>query len=178
MVPLCERTTVAKLNDTQLILLSAAAARENGSLIPLPPTIADAGVKATNAIAALLKRGLAEEHETNDNACVHRTDGDLRYGVFLTPAGAKTINVGEASGADQTNLAVKPPTFSTPKVTKSATVVALLQRGDGATLAELISATGWLPHTTRAALTGLRKKGHVVDRSKRGTETCYRIASA
>lgn len=36
-------------------------------------------------------------------------------------------------------------------------VIALLSREQGATLAELIEATGWLPHTTRAALTGLRK---------------------
>ena len=31
---------------------------------------------------------------------------------------------------------------------------------------QLIAATGWLPHTTRAALTGLRQKGFVLDRSK------------
>ena len=47
---------------------------------------------------------------------------------------------------------------------KTAQVIALLQRPDGATLDELIAATGWLPHTTRAALTGLRKKGHAVER--------------
>ena len=58
---------------------------------------------------------------------------------------------------------------------KSAAVVALLERESGATLAELIGATGWLPHTTRAALTGLRKKGHNIERDKRGEETCYRI---
>jgi site-specific DNA recombinase len=36
----------------------------------------------------------------------------------------------------------------------------LLQRDCGATLEELIAATDWLPHTTRAALTGLRKRGY------------------
>ena len=56
-------------------------------------------------------------------------------------------------------------------------MLALLQRPEGATLAELIAATGWLPHTTRAALTGIRKKGHAVERSKRGQETCYRVVS-
>ncbi len=61
--------------------------------------------------------------------------------------------------------------------TKSAAVIALLERESGATLAELVAATGWLPHTTRAALTGLRKKGHVIERSKRGEETCYRIVA-
>ena len=59
---------------------------------------------------------------------------------------------------------------------KTTAVIALLERESGATLAELIAATDWLPHTTSAALTGLRKKGHVIERSKRGEETCYRIA--
>ena len=63
--------------------------------------------------------------------------------------------------------------------TKQAHVIALLERDTGATLDELIAATGWLPHTTRAALTGLRHKGFVLDRDKRadGT-TVYRISSA
>lgn len=44
--------------------------------------------------------------------------------------------------------------------TKANLVRSLLQRPDGATIAQLVAATGWLPHTTRAALTGLRKKGY------------------
>ena len=61
---------------------------------------------------------------------------------------------------------------------KIARVIALLKRKQGATLAEMIETTGWLPHTTRAALTGLRKKGHVLDKSKRDEITCYRIVVA
>jgi hypothetical protein len=57
-------------------------------------------------------------------------------------------------------------------------VLDLLQSEDGATLAELIAATGWLPHTTRAALTGLRKKGHAIEKSQRNATTTYRIARA
>ena len=68
----------------------------------------------------------------------------------------------------------KPPLTPAPG-TKIAAVIALLGRKSGATLAELIAATSWLPHTTRAALTGLRKKGHAIERTKRGEETCYRI---
>ena len=60
--------------------------------------------------------------------------------------------------------------------TKTSAVITLLEREGGATLSELIAATSWLPHTTRAALTGLRKKGHAIERSKRGEQTCYRIA--
>ena len=61
---------------------------------------------------------------------------------------------------------------------KIAAVLALLQRPDGATVAELIEATSWLPHTTRAALTGLKKKGHTVERFKRADTTCYRVVTA
>jgi DNA-binding transcriptional regulator PaaX len=52
-----------------------------------------------------------------------------------------------------------------------------LQRGDGASLAELVAATGWLPHTTRAALTGLRKRGYAVaiDRTDNRRGSVYRI---
>ena len=61
-------------------------------------------------------------------------------------------------------------------LSKIGEVVALLNRSEGATIAELVAATGWLPHTTRATLTGLRKKGHVIERNKRDDMTCYRVA--
>ena len=51
--------------------------------------------------------------------------------------------------------------------TKQALIVGLLEREQGATLDELIAATGWLPHTTRAALTGLRRKGCSLEKSTR-----------
>lgn len=64
----------------------------------------------------------------------------------------------------------------TPRATsKIDRVLALLRSCDGATLEEMVGATGWLPHTTRAALTGLRKKGHVLIKDKRDGVTCYRI---
>jgi len=61
---------------------------------------------------------------------------------------------------------------------KIAAVIALLERPQGATLTEMVEATGWLPHTTRAALTGLKKKDHVITKNKRDDVTCYRIAKA
>ena len=60
--------------------------------------------------------------------------------------------------------------------TKQALIAALLGREQGATLDELTAATGWLPHTTRAALTGLRRKGFSLDKSSREDgKTAYRI---
>jgi hypothetical protein len=37
--------------------------------------------------------------------------------------------------------------------------------------------TGWLPHTTRAALTGLCKKGHTITKGSRDGVTAYTIAA-
>jgi hypothetical protein len=48
--------------------------------------------------------------------------------------------------------------------TKVAAVIGLLSRAGGASIDDLIVATGWLPHTTRAALTGLRKRGCRIER--------------
>ena len=62
--------------------------------------------------------------------------------------------------------------------TKIGKVIALLQRDEGATLQEMVEATGWQAHTTRAALTGLKMKGHAIGRDKRGDVTCYHITTS
>ena len=49
---------------------------------------------------------------------------------------------------------------------KQAVIVDLMVRAKGATLDELIAATDWLPHTTRAALTGLRHRGYAIERTR------------
>ena len=65
-----------------------------------------------------------------------------------------------------------------PEVTKSQMVLDLLQRPDGCSLDDLVVATGWQPHTTRAALTGLRKKGHQLASWKpESGSRVYRIVS-
>lgn len=71
-----------------------------------------------------------------------------------------------------------PATAAQPAMSKSARVVELLKRGEGASLDELVAATGWLPHTTRAALTGLKKKGHLIASEKVDNVRCYRITGA
>ncbi|TXH18344.1 MAG: DUF3489 domain-containing protein [Gammaproteobacteria bacterium] len=59
---------------------------------------------------------------------------------------------------------------------KISVVLGLLQRHEGATIDQLVVATGWLPHTTRAALTGLKQKGHAVTSDKvEGRGRIYRV---
>ncbi len=61
---------------------------------------------------------------------------------------------------------------------KTALVLELLQQPAGGCLDELVAATGWLPHTTRAALTGLRKKGHAIVSEKVDGARRYRVVNA
>jgi len=66
-------------------------------------------------------------------------------------------------------------TKPTPEFTKRARLIALLERKEGASLDDMVVATGWLPHTTRAALTGLRKANKIIQSEKVDGVRRYRI---
>lgn len=89
---------------------------------------------------------------------------------------ARQPNATTAPDSNPTDKTVQPPTQA--KSTKIDLVLTLLRRAEGATLSELTEATGWLPHSARAVLTGLRKKGHAIERRKRGEVTCYHLAAS
>lgn len=61
---------------------------------------------------------------------------------------------------------------------KTGRVIALLRRPGGASLAEITDATDWLPHSARAVLTGLRKKGHSIEKCKVDGVTRWSITVA
>ena len=84
-----------------------------------------------------------------------------------------TKQITKPAGAASKTADAKAP--AQPRETKIDKVTALLERKEGATLGEMVEATGWQSHTTRAALTGLKKQGHIIERDKRGDTTCYRI---
>jgi hypothetical protein len=77
----------------------------------------------------------------------------------------------DASGNKaSTNSAAASPRAGT----KQALVMEMLCGKKGATLDALIGATGWLPHTTRAALTGLRRRGFSIERTREeGSDSIY-----
>lgn len=61
---------------------------------------------------------------------------------------------------------------------KGSMLLELLGRDCGATLEQMVAATGWQPHTTRAALTGFRKKGYAVISEKADGVRVYHVAQA
>ena len=190
---------MTKLSDIQIILLSTASQRPDGNLLPVADSIREAGGRIQKSLSALLKHGFAEEVEVTTPECSWREEGERRLGLVITSSGHEAIGIQEeaaggekadredhqqpaAVGDEQTAPAptAPPPTGATATRTgsKQALVIDLLRREGGATVTELVEATGWLSHTTRAALTGLRKKGHTVAKSKRGDLTCYSITEA
>lgn len=87
----------------------------------------------------------------------------------------KSVTRTDNEGQDVTSL---PAVQSCAPVSKIARVIAMLERSRGATLADMVESTGWLPHTTRAALTGLRKKGHAIAKESRDGVSVYKIGQA
>jgi len=176
-------TRTRRLNDLQLVLLSTASQRDDGSLLPPPDSIGERTPAVDKAIKSLLRRGLAAEPDTSNVSDPLPTDRDRLIGVRITAAGRTAIGAEQDEG-EEGRSSEEPGEKSHPEaesssrpVSKIGTVLSLLRRDDGATLDEMIAATGWLPHTTRAALIGLRKKGHAVAKEKRGDTTCYRIVA-
>jgi hypothetical protein len=169
-----------KLDDLHLILLSTAAQRDDGNVLPVAATIADQPDRIAKALPALLKHKLIDEVAGLTTGLAWRTDGDERFALVINDAGRAAIGVSDTEGATSTPAIelAEPASDGAPRAgSKSAAVITLLQREQGATLTEMVEATGWLPHTTRAALTGLRKKGHAIARGKRGDVTCYSIVA-
>jgi hypothetical protein len=178
-----------KLTDTQLVMMSAAAQRKDRCL-SAPATIKGAALSKVGV--KLAKLGLAREIEAKPGAPIwRRDDAGQGYALKLTAAGLKAIADEGSQDAIEPNEEPQPQAknvatpgegghparVSAPRDgSKLALVIEHLQRADGATIIDLTDATGWLPHTTRAALTGLRKRGYAVIRERLvAGDSVYRI---
>lgn len=175
-----------KLTDTQLIVLSKAVAREDGAAV-VPERMNKAA--AIKVGASLVARKLMREMRTKPGVPVWHDDGEgRRISLIITRAGRDAIGVEDERVAEESSPVkeIKEAANATigtvanaPRAgSKQALVIEMLSCNKGATLEALIEATGWLPHTTRAALTGLRKRGFSVERNRvEGEPSVYRIAS-
>ncbi|MEJ7927929.1 DUF3489 domain-containing protein [Sphingobium sp. AN641] len=177
-------TALIRLTDIQLILLTTAAARANGSLLPPPDTLGEAPARIRKVVQQLIRRGLAVETELASGADVWRTQDNRSFGVAISDKGRAAIEVRRGDivpvheddvAAPSIDASAAPASGPLPPRSKSAAVLTMLRQDEGATLDELVAATGWLPHTTRAALSELRKKGHAIERGKREQVSIYHL---
>ena len=168
-----------KLTDTQSIILSRAATRPDNLAMPLPDGLVGAAAKM--AVAKMIERGWLEEVEANlrRGEPLWRETGD-GHGTTLiaTEAGLAAIGIEPVVATTMTNLRKEklevvsapqdspetPADPATPKPisirtgTKQATIIALLQRPEGASINEIVEATGWAQHSARGMISGGLKK--------------------
>ena len=157
-----------KLSDTQAVLLAAAAARADLSVLPAPETLKLKGAALERTLQALRDRGLIAEAATTERG----SDWTARMAkrgkrLVITPAGLDAIGVESqrcrrlSRDAPSEQRADPEPQGARPGG-KLGRLLDAVSRPEGATLEDLSAAAGWLPHTTRAAITRLRQRGYDV----------------
>ena len=182
-----------KLTDTQSIVLSRAATRPGNLAMPLPDGLH--GAAAKKSVAAMIARGWLQEVEADlrRGDPLWRETGD-GHGTTLvaTEAGLEAIGIEPVAANTVTNPrkarpdpAPTPQSTDAPKPvavragTKQAQIITLLQRPEGASIGEIVEATGWAPHSARGMISGgLKKKlGLAITSAKeQGRGTVHRIA--
>ena len=151
-------TTATTLTKTETKHLLDAAGQ--GGTLSLPETLRP--TSRDRLLGRLLRDELVVEVQ-GEGGPQHR----------LTPAGYRAVGLRPPRARAAASAMAET---ASPSVGKKEQVLALLRREEGASLADLMAATGWLPHTTRAALSRLRSAGEPVLRSSREGVTVYRIA--
>ena len=167
---------MTKLSDTQTIILSRAAQNEDRIALPLPELLR--GGAATKVVNALLAKGLLEEVDADmrKGEPVWRETGD-GHGVKLvaTNAGLAAIGIepedpntapeGDADAPTEeptphtpTEMEAAPKVRTPREGTKQAALIVMLRAPEGATVEEIMAATGWQSHTVRGAMAGALKK--------------------
>jgi len=170
-----------KLTDTQLVILSAAAGCQDGAVLPLPRSLKVNKAAATTVLKSLLKKGLvAEGPAAPDEAHWRETRDGGRTALVITDTGLQALGVEvdrktskqssstKAQPSERSRRAERKPSGSRPKGrtspaagrpgTKQALLIDLLKRKKGATIEEIVEATGWQAHSVRGAISGTLKK--------------------
>jgi hypothetical protein len=175
---------MTKLTDTQRVILSAASQRTDRLALPLPRSLK--GGAAHKVVNALVEKGLLKEVKANrklGGPVWRESDEGHGLTLIITDAGLEAIGVEPET---ERRKEVPKPTTRKKKTTnaparaaapgerkiregtKQALVIEMLCRPEGATIPEIVDATGWAPHTTRGFLAGAlkRKLGLTIDSDK------------
>ncbi len=168
---------MSKLTDTQLVILSAAAKCDTGTVLPLPKSLKVNKGAAANTIRSLIKRGLIAERRAKAKDTIWREEGDVRLTLFISASGLAAIGIDPAEAP----VDAGPATVQHRKCSKQSLLINLLKRTDGASINELRLALGWQDHSIRGAISGAIKKklGFAVISEKTAERgRVYRIVAA
>ncbi len=146
-----------KLTDTQRGLLEAAAKHPQKLLTDFPANLK--GGALIKVLTALGNAGLVARY-------ANAPEGSMQ--LVITPEGLQAIGLEPQ----------QPP--KQREGTKQATLIDLLKRPEGVSLAEMVQATGWQQHTVRGAMAGVLKKKlglNIVSDKTDGQDRKYRITT-
>ena len=157
-------------SDTQSLILSRAATRPGNLALPLPERLVGAAAKMV--VGKMIARGWLDEVEANlrRGEPMWRETGDghgttlIATGAGLEAIGIEPLVASAVASARKTKPEPALTHAATAKPvairagTKQAQIIAMLQRPEGATVAEMVEATGWLAHTVRGCISGALKK--------------------
>jgi len=156
---------MTKLTETQTIILSAGAQRPENIALPLPKGLAGAAAKM--AVTKMIEHGWLQEVDANlrRNEPLWRETGD-GHGTTLVVTEAGLLAIGIEPVVVKTVVAIREHAAKTPSPklptqragTKQAQVIAMLQRHEGATIAEIVAATSWQAHSARGVISGVLGK--------------------
>ncbi len=176
-----------KLSDTQRVILTTAAERDDLSVLPLPETIKLKGGALKQVMESLMKRGLIRVVQTDPDRIVITSEGMAAIGGEPEDEMTAAPEPDAESAAKAGDAATKPVPRSG---TKQALVIDMLKRPEGATVDQIAAATGWQKHTVRGAISGTLKKklGLTIEATRtrevgpnktgaKGSTTTYRIVS-
>jgi hypothetical protein len=151
-------------------VLAPALARPDRCLYPITAPLKGGAVG--NIAKSLLKRGLIEEGHADDHGTVWRCDDDGEpLTLRITDAGAQALSGDVVNSAERYERNVEPVVEQSPARKNGSArdvLIELLHQADGASIAEMTDATGWLPHSVRGAISGViaKKLRHTVASAK------------
>lgn len=147
-----------KLTDTQTLILNTAIQSSDGELRWYPDNLK--GGARDKVLGSLLRQGLiqidGETHRVTNLA--HEA-----LGLPIPQVGAPTMRTAPRTRDN----------------TKQAQIIAMLKRPEGATISQIVEATGWQPHTVRGTFAGAFKKRLgllIVSEKDSQANRVYRIA--
>ena len=157
-----------RLNDKQTAVLGNAASRPEGNILPLPEDVSVKGGGLAAMLKALKRRGLVQRSDdawTITDAGRAAVGGEVDGCAKIKGEKAEPqVATEEANSGDGDGV----PTPLFRPGTRQAQLLDLLLRDGGADIDEMVHLTGWQPHSVRAVLTGFRKRGVEVTRTKEG----------